>query len=539
MQKFIVLLGAAIAALQPSYALSQGSPLIIDRGRPDRAAVTAQKPQPPTTPRLPGPHVSKIKPFVLRHVRIEGSSLTPPWINAALKPYIGTTVDEHALARISNSLARLYAERGDIALYTVTVPTQAFKNGVLHLVATEGYIEYVDIKGLPARKLGLVAQYSRRLMKDRPLKRSTLQRTLSLLRDIPGLTVDVRLLHGNTPGAVRMVLTLTQKPWHLTLSANDAGSNPLGRFQFQAKASRYGLLTPGEETSLIVLVPAAVRRFQYVALTEAVPLNDNGLMLQAALGYLRTRPKAPYPEGNASNAQVLLAYPLLRNFEESLTVSGGIDGIDSSNATLGEIIANERIRALRLSGAYAVQAATSAFAVNVSLSNGLNIFGAHTNSAWGETDFKKATLQASYTRLFGRAFVGRLRATGQWAFDRLPVSELYGLGGDIGRAFPAAAAMGDSGLGGAAEIGYLPPHLPKMLQGAELFGFADGGTVHTRNRLGFGGRDDHLASAGIGIRLPLRQRTKLELAAANGLYSNAPGIAPGHWRITFSVSTAS
>jgi len=537
MQRFIMAFSAVLAVLQPGFALAQSNPLIIDRARADRGAIAPQTAQP--SPHLPAQTLSNIKPFTLRDIRIDGTSLPPNVINAALNQHLGKVVDQPALSRILANIAQLYAEQSDIALYTVTLPKQSFKNGVLRLIATEGHIAAVELNGLSARKSQRIAQLATKLLKDRPLKRSTLQRTLSLIRDIPGLQADVQLLPTTAPGALRMVLTLKQKPWYILLSANDQGSNPLGRIQFQAKASAYGLLRQGEETSLFISAPFQVRRFQYVSLSEAMPLNDSGLMLQAVFGYLRTRPKFPYPEGNAKNAQLQLSYPLLRSFDENLNLSAGVDGIDSSNATLGEIIANERIRAARLSAAYAVQTATSAFAINLSLSNGLNIFGARTTfAAMSDTTFKKAALQTSYARLIAPTWVARLRASGQFAFDPLPVSELYGLGGDIARAYPAASAMGDSGAGGSAEIGYLPPRLPKLLKGLEVFAFADGGTTHIRNRLNLGTRDDQLASAGLGVRLPFREHTKIEFAAANGLISNTPGIAPGHWRITFAISTA-
>jgi hemolysin activation/secretion protein len=333
---------------------------------------------------------------------------------------------------------------------------------------------------------------------------------------------------------------LRQRDWHVALSADDMGSNPLGRVQAQAKASLYGLLREGEETALTIGLPVEVGRFQYAALSETQSVDDNGTSVSGAYGYLRTRPRHPSSAGNANTLQVLVSHPLLRSYDENLSVTGSVDGIDSSNATLGEIVADERIRALRLSASYSSTTAKSAFAASAGMNFGLNIFGARTTDpASAETRFKKAVLQASYNRLLADEWIARLRAVTQLAFCRLPVSELYALGGaNFGSAFASASAFGDSALAGSAELAWHPSGLPGLLNGSEIFGFAeDGGTWYLRRR-NFAARDFHLASAGFGVRIPLRSETRLEVRAANGIAADAPGIAPGKWRFGFTLTTA-
>src|SRR3546814_17087203 len=47
---------------------------------------------------------------------------------------------------------------------------------------------------------GLIAAHMRRLMRDAPLRKSSLERTLALLRAIPGQTVAARLRQSGAPG---------------------------------------------------------------------------------------------------------------------------------------------------------------------------------------------------------------------------------------------------------------------------------------------------------------------------------------------------
>ncbi len=539
MRTICTIVMAALAAGLSCAGWAQGSSSVIDQSRPDRTIVVPPRNSVPVAPLPAEATPSKVVPFVLRSVTIEGSSLGPALLAASTRPFVGRTIDTKVLGEIAGAVAQVYAEKSNIALYTIVVADQSFEDGALRLSAIEGFIEHVDLSGDVSGRLERVTKYSSRLMTEHPLTRSTFQRYLSLIRDIPGLSIDAKLLRGNAPGAVRLVLVLSQKKWHLALSADDQGSNPLGRVQMQAKASLYGLLREGEETSLTVAVPTVVRRLQYVAFSDSQPLDDDGTSLQGTFGYLRTRPVFPSPGGEAKNLQFLVSHPFLRSYDENLYLSASVDGIDSSNATLGEIVANERIRAFRLSGVYVSTTADTAFGISASLNSGLDVFGARTTDpGLGEVGFKKMVAQASYNHLLGEEWVAQFRASVQLAFDRLPVSELYALGGsDFGRAFPTAAAFGDSALAGSAELGFRPSWLPEFLKGAEVFGFADDGGTWYRSRFGLGAQDFHLASAGFGVRFPFHRETKLELAAANALIGDAPGMSAGGWRFIFALTT--
>jgi hemolysin activation/secretion protein len=171
---------------------------------------------------------------------------------------------------------------------------------------------------------------------------------------------------------------------------------------------------------------------------------------------------------------------------------------------------------------------------------GLNILGARTTDPLSaETAFKKAVVQASFNRLLGEEWIVRLRAATQLAFCRLPVSEFYALGGsNFASAFASASAFGDSALAGSAELAFHPSGLPALVNGSELFAFAEDGATWYRRRRTLGPFDFHLASAGFGVRIPFREQTRLELKAANGISADAPRVAPGKWRFGFTLVTS-
>ena len=536
---FPVLIGVAFAICAGAGAASaQTSPFIIDRPRIDR---TEPPPKPEQTP-IPQPkpenQAGQITPFILKGVQIQGTSLDPKILSGAAAPYVGRMTDEKAIAEIAQHISDAYANAGDVALYTVTVPGQDFSGGTLRLTVTEGYIEHINVHGDTDRDVSRVVAMAQKLTAEHPLRRSTFERYLSLIRDLPGLTVDAQLLRGDAPGAVRLSLDLKQKRYNVALSFNDAGNSLLGRWQAQADVSLYNLLREGEQTVVSFGTSTLFNRYQYYALSHSEALNDDGLRASISYGYLRTRVPGLSLTGDAQTLQLGASYPVIRGYNENLSLTGGIDGIDSRNALLGLAIANEDIRAARLSANYGLTGPRSALSLGGSLSFGLGLFGARVTDPATETpDFRKLVLQGSYNRLAGDDWVVRLRAAAQIAFDKLPVSELYALGGpDFGRAFLQATALGDSALAESMEIGFDPKSMPAPLNGVELFGFADNGDTWYRARSASPAIHETLASVGGGVRFPIGPKTKLELSAAHALTADGPGLKSNGWRFLFVIA---
>jgi hemolysin activation/secretion protein len=521
----------------PALAQNQSAPFIIDRARSDRQQLPPAPPQPPLAQPAPGNANQAITPFTLSALRIEGTSLAPAALEGATRSFIGKRIAGAAdLTAIAQAVSDAYAGQGDIALYTVTVPAQDFSGGLMRLVVTEGFIEHVDLAGDTGGDVSRVVALANKLTLEKPLRRSTLQRYLSLIRDLPGLTVEAQMLQGGAPGAVRLVLTLKQKPYALALTIINGGNPLLGRTQLQADLSLYNLLREGEETKLTFGTSTIFSRYQYFGVSDSQALDDEGTRAALSYGYLRTDLGAISLSGQAQTLQLAVSHPLIRSFDENLSVSAGLDGLDSKNALIGLLLSSEHVRALRAAAGYSLTDPKSALTLSASLSQGLDF--ADARSSLGQVDFQKLVLQAGYNRLLDEEWVVRLKAVTQLAGAALPVSELFALGGaDYGRAFLAASALGDSALAGSLEIGFLPKGLPTPLTGLEAFVFADDGATWLRSR-GAGGAGYHLASAGAGIRLPIGTETKLELAAANALSADAPGTRAGSWRLILGLSSS-
>ena len=519
-----------------------GTSLIIDQNRSDRNPPAPQAQKKATAPA--GSAVSAVpadvKPFKVSSVQLEGASVPAALIGPAFHPFIGQTLDAAGLTRLTQAAAAAYA-KSDVALYTIVLPNQTFANGVVHLQVVEGYIAHVTVKddGNAAKDLGLVRRDAARVLAERPLRTSTIQRAILLIRDIPGLQADVQFLRGAAPGAVELAISVKRRAFGIGIGVNDRGTSELGRTQVEADLTANSLFRSGDQTRLTVAVPTDIQRFQYYALAHSELLNNDGLTLTGSIGYLRTLPKSIPIHGTASTAALTLSYPLIRGNNQNLSLSGSVDGVNSDDALFGEAISSDHTRALRAAASYNHSFTHLTLAASATGSLGIDALGARvTSPLLSDKTFKKLNGRIAVDYRFNPQWVVRLRGIGQWTGDRLPAVEQLPLGGDeFGRAFESAIVVGDNGVAGSAELAYAPKALPLLIRGSEVYGFVDDGEVWLFDRVVTPRQTYVLSSGGFGIRLGVTPKAVVQLEAATALRDPIPSDS-GKWRLVVSFRTA-
>ena len=528
-------LGAPVAATAQT-ALSQINPGRLDVSPPAARHRTERLRHARRTP-APAPEV---KPFVLSRVEIAGSSLPPGALAAAYQPFVGRTIDKAGLQAITDALARVY-EQSEVALYSVTVPTQDFTGGMLRLQAVEGYIAKTEFKGGEHQPgLALARRYARRLQAERPLKRRDLERYVSLMRDIPGMTPDIELVQGDGgDGAVTLQVDPHAQGVQAAVSINNRGTAYLGRTQVQGDLYLDSLLRPGDQTRLSVALPTDIDRFQLYSFGHSQPVGSDGATVQLFGSYLRTNPAGLNVKGRAYSLGAQVSYPLIRGYRRNLYASASLDGLNSTNAFFGQELSNEHTRTVRGALAYSLASTTTVLLISGTASFGLSALGAREDPLLAKADFKKFNLKLNYNHALGGQWVIRLDGAAQLTSDLLPASEQFSLGGEeFGRAYEASYLVGDEGYGASAELAFVLPRTPPALAGTELYGFADKGAVRYRSRLGLPQEDLSLSSVGGGIRAPIRKHVVVGVEVARGLESPLPGIDGKRWRGIFNIRTA-
>lgn len=505
----------------------------IDRDRVDRTQPVAPPPM-ADAPSTPAGAISieagDEAAAPIRTIAFQGADVPGIVAQAALE-FVGQRATRANLQALADAMSRAYG-RSQVALFTIAIPEQDLSTGEITVWVGEGHVEAVLLTGeVEGRPLRLVRGYAERLTRERPTSRRTLERYLSLIQDIPGLTVQSRLEMGEGPGSVRLVLALDYRRPTLSASFDNRTTRLVRDGQFQVTARAYGLLREGDETQLAAAASVDFDDYIYVGASHSTPLGDDGLRLTGSVGHLVTRPPATGRRGEATSFGLVFAYPMIRAYRRNLTLSLAFDGLDSQDAAFGSLIATERTRALRAAAGYAQMAERRALSAGLTLSRGLGIFGANVAEAIGDTTFLKVNGRAGFDQALGRRAVLRLRASGQWTRDPLPAIERFAVGGaEFGRAFETAIVSADRGLAGLGEIGWRPIASGRFAA-SELYGFADIAAVRLLSRPGFAGQDFDLASAGAGVRLAWTDKAMIELEYARTIDRPFAGYA-SDWRVS-------
>jgi len=485
----------------------------IDRDRLDR-----QDPllPPPSAARTQsGPSVSVASPTptgsagsALRGVRVEGSSLDPQVLAAAARSFAGAPLTRETLQKLANALTAVYS-KSDIVFYSVSIPAQQMSGGVVNVQVTEGRIaRYTLKKRTRSTPIRLIEAQMKPLLADNPTHKPQLERTLSLLRDIPGQTVKADVLRTSDPDKFDLALDVTRKQVEVTLNVNNRGVvNVTTGVQAQLGVALNGILREGDSTRMTASVPFQPSRYQFYSASHATPLGASGTTLALSGAYVRTRTREPDVIGEAKQFGLVVAHPLIRSNLRNLSLNASLDGTNSNNYFLDTAFGGFHTRTLRVGASWSVMGAKDGYAVSTSLSQGLDALGARETVGYSERSYRKANIQLVALKQLSKRVTARAGLRGQYTRDRLPTTERFALGGEgAGLAYRFGVLTADTAASGDVEISWRAMGTSGG-RGLTPFAYVDGSTgrSYARPAYGLDGRRYSLASAGVGVRVtPLR-----------------------------------
>lgn len=499
-----------------------GNGLTIDRDRADRI-VPDVRPEVRKQPAQPGAPVTVAAPAAaasdmrLTKVRYDGASLSSALLDVAIADYIGKPLSRETLQAVANAVVAVYA-RSDIAFYSVTIPAQRPTGGMLTVKVVEGRIrDYTLSRESRSIPKGLVRAHMERLMRETPLRKSVLQRSLSLLRDVPGQTVNVKVRQLGQPGDLALDLEVKRKQLQIGVTVDNSGINNVTRsVQTQLSVAVNGVVREGDRLQLSGYLPFEPDRYQYYSASYSTPIGSNGMTLGFNLAHMKTRSDLDI-EGDAKLAGVTLSYPVIRSYETNLTISASLDGVDSSNYYLDTRFGDYRSRAVRVGGAFSHVKAKSGYAVSLVASQGVDILGAKAFTGFSEKQFSKLNSQATAVVSVTQHVSVKTTLKAQYSRDKLPVTERFSLGGrGGGLAFPVGVATAEKAVAGSGELNWKLPAKSPFLKNCSLFVYGDGssGRSVARPYYGLPAQTVTVASAGGGARIALARgwRASAEIA---------------------------
>lgn len=426
--------------------------------------------------------------LLINRVQVQGARvLSAEAIAAPFQPLLGRTIRFSQLQEAINQASNLYREGGYFTS-RVVVPQGGLKDGVLTLLAVEGYLEAVDVTGKGSDSFKRWARfYLSPLLSSaqqaRPIRFSQLERQILLMQSFGGVRFNSTLARGSSFAASRLVIELDPKAWSGSISINNNVQPLLGDYQLAGQLQANIL----EAQQPLQLDLYGSNAFPYSGGSASgstgftTPLGNRGLRL-VGTGSLTSTSSAPtpIPLGNGSSvaltsggeswlANLALRYPVLLSRTSSLALSlaGEVQNATSNTYIDGTLVLSNpsRLRVVRLGVDGSLSSPYYASSANLQISQGLPIANAidsvtlaatNGNLPYGSVSYTSARLTLRHQQRLGDSNTFfTLTGLGQLASSVLPGPEDFSYGGSfLGRAYRGSYLIGDQGAAGGAELSH-------------------------------------------------------------------------------------
>lgn len=327
--------GSLLRDIERSQTPRQTTPALPDSPAPAGPTDTA-----------PGARVT-VKSF-----RLLGVQLIPEAeVQQVLAPWVGQPASFADLRRAADAVAALYQRRG--YLVRAYLPDQEVQSGEVAIVVLEGRLAGVRIdRADGATHIGdaqVQGYMTARQRVGEPVRPEDIQRAISLLNDLPGVSASSLLEPGTREGESVLVVAVRDKPrWSGLVQADNTGAKASGEVRATVGLNLNSPLGRGDQAQLLL---NSSRDSHFGSLGYSAPIGYaglrvglNALALRYGYGLQGTR-----YSGDASGYGASLAYPLLRSERTNLNASLALDQKHFDNDVAGIPLNDKSLRSATLS----------------------------------------------------------------------------------------------------------------------------------------------------------------------------------------------
>jgi hemolysin activation/secretion protein len=407
---------------------------------------------------------------LIDHVRVDGAFAELDASTAAsVREISGRRVSVAQIYAFARSIELAYAQAGYTLARVVVPPQEIVNQGTLVLVVVDGFIEDIDVKGVPERVRGIVAARLGFLVGRRHLKLGVIEQGLLIAGDIPGLKLRSTLMRGASDGGTRLVLEGEHDLVTGSLGTDDRLSRSLGTWQLRGTVSANSALGFGEQIYGTVGsgadLTAAVAGLSPLAVYgggAVIPLGTDGLTLNPEYTYARTQtaqePGVPASLGTFERFALRLHDPVVWTRSSSLNVNLSVEYVTQlvQAPTFGATLSSDRYGVVRAGPDYAMSLPWgSRLQLGAVLSQGLGgrteadavASGVPLSRLGAEPDFSKITGNLRVSQPLPGDLRFDLIGSGQLSMGKpMMLSEQFALDGtEAVSAFPAGTFNVDQG----------------------------------------------------------------------------------------------
>lgn len=278
--------------------------------------------------------------FSVRRFQLQGVTLIAPVeVQAVLKPWLDREIAFADLEEATQAISTLYQQRGWYA--RAQVPEQDVVDGVVSLQVIEaqlGELRFAQTERWPIARERIERAFSYRQKPGEPLSLMAMNRSVSVLNDMPGVSVKAALDASAKPNATDVVVTVDAKPaFSGSASTDNQGSRSTGEVRASLNLS---LDNPGQIGDQVSANLMASQGVHYLRLSYALPLGVDGLRLTIhgstldyqLVGSMRS-PGGTF--GDAWTRGAALSYPWSRSAAGNVNVSLAVNDADYANYVNG------------------------------------------------------------------------------------------------------------------------------------------------------------------------------------------------------------
>ncbi|MDU9409077.1 ShlB/FhaC/HecB family hemolysin secretion/activation protein [Pseudomonas sp. zfem001] len=498
----LITLSAAAATAPDAGQTQQGidqAPLQL----PERQRLELNLPDAPADPAAEAGPRLQVNGFIL-----DGNqALSDEVLLTQLADLSGRELTVGQLQGAANRITRLYRESG-YPLARAYLPAQEIEGGMVKIAVLEGRYGEIQVKDQATLRGSALAPLAA-LQAGDAVQGKSLERSLLLLQDTPGVEVKSTLRPGTSTGTTDLLVDVQRAPLVSgSVDADNYGNRFVGEYRLGGTLNLNNPLGFGDRLTLRAMGSEEDQRYGRIA--YQLPVGPWATQVGVAYSDMDYQLGKDFEDldahGNARIASVFALQPLVRSRDFSLygqlqfddkRLKDDIDLFDQKSdkrarVTILSLTGNSRDTLLG--------GGVNSFALAWSQGS-LNIDGAPAKrvddlTAGTRGQFHK--LNPSLVRLqrLSDRFSLYTQLQGQWADGNLDSSEKLYLGGAYGvRAYPQGEASGDQGWLANVELRYA------LNEAWQLSTFVDHGQVRL-NKNTWADEDNHrsLSGAGVGAR---------------------------------------
>ena len=465
---------------------------LLDSIRPTPALPAPGKSPLPTEAERPALSAPDSTRILVKGFRFSGlQSMAEDELMPLVQEGIGRELTLAEINALVRKVTLHYRSRG-LVLARAYLPAQDVKDGIIEIAVLEGRIGKVNVDNGSDIAIAIINNHLVTLVPNSPVEDRTLERSLLLLKDLPGVEVSSTLKPGASVGTSDLDIRVqpTQR-FSGSVDADNFGNRYTGDTRLGLTLNYANPLGRGD---LLTLRGTASSGMDYARLGWQTPLGGDGLKAGAAWSDMRYRLEKDFANlhahGTASIGTLWLSYPLLRSQISNLSLQLSHDGkalrdrVDSTSTVTDKDIG---VSTLSLSGDR-LDGLFGGGLTSASLGYGFGklrldpVNAALDQAATGHQTqgrYDKWSISLSRVQQLGESWSLLASLSGQVAGKNLDSSEKFTLGGAQGvRAYPQGEASGDDAWLANLELRYSLPQWADL----QAIAFHDVGEARINHR---------------------------------------------------------